>query len=137
MDTLSGFITGLIHAWFFLTCRYRCRGHQSVRSLMRLLLRRMESMGTYSLAEGWAASETMRMLWCSVVWCREGLSNGNICRMCWKRCMMRRFTVVGELLRVARVPEVAGVTAVVRVIIRGWFLVMIVLFNYVMFEHLG
>ena len=41
-----------IHAWFFLTCRYRCRGHRSVRPLMRELLRRMETLGTYSLAEG-------------------------------------------------------------------------------------
>jgi len=115
-DTSRGFITIVIHTWFFLTCRYRCRGHRSVRSLMCLLLKRMENTGTYSLAEGWAASETMCMLWCPVVWCREGLWNGNIWRMCWKRCMMRRFTVVKELLRVAGVPEVAGVVAEVAVV---------------------
>jgi len=52
MDTSIGFIAIPIHTWFFLTCRYPCRGHRSVRSLMRELLRRMEILGTYSLAEG-------------------------------------------------------------------------------------
>jgi len=51
-DTSSSFTRCLIHAWFFLTCRYRCRGHRSVMSLMHKLLRRMERLGTYSVAEG-------------------------------------------------------------------------------------
>jgi len=66
-DTSSGFIAFPIHAWFFLTCWYRCRGHRSVRSFMHKLLRRMQRLGTYSLAEGWAASKTMSMMWCPVV----------------------------------------------------------------------
>ena len=50
MDTSSGFISIIIHTRFFLISRHRCRCHQSVRSLMRELLRRMKMLGTYNLA---------------------------------------------------------------------------------------
>ena len=56
VEAVDGYIE-----WFYLHSHprmllpdisYRCRGNRSLRSLMRLLLMRMESMGTYNLAEG-------------------------------------------------------------------------------------
>jgi hypothetical protein len=82
--------------------RRGCSGpeeHQSRRPLMRLLLSRMESRGTWIWPKGWAVSETMSIMSCPVVWWRKGLMHGFIWKESWERFMEGEFIVVGVMLR--------------------------------------
>lgn len=97
-DTSDDIITPHIHVWFFQCRMFMSRDHKSRRPLMRLLLRRMESICSWIWEEGWIVSETMYMLLYAVMWCRKSMRNDNIWRKYWERFAEGRFVVVGVML---------------------------------------
>jgi len=100
-DTSNDFIPSHIHTSYFRIKLFMYRGHPNRRPLMRLLLSKMESRGTWCWPKGWVVLKTMSMLSWPVVRWSKGLVNDIIWKQYCKRFVEGGFIVLGVLLGVA------------------------------------